>query len=123
MSDVTYRVRPLGPGDQRLAWDLGSLAFGYHERPMPEDWTSDSPGRRTLGVFDPAGRRLVLTQLLQGARQRGAVISTLFNTTPAPYRALGWGGGRRARLLHGLVVLCQVRGRHRTLAGRAGAGQ
>ncbi|MCU7725419.1 GNAT family N-acetyltransferase [Actinoplanes sp. KI2] len=126
---MTYQVRLLGPGDQQLAWDLGSLAFGYRERPMPEDWVSDSPGRRTLGVFDPAGRmvakavdreqgqwfggrvvpasgvagvataaelrgrglgRLVLTQLLQGARERGAVISTLFDTTPAPYRALGW---------------------------------
>jgi predicted acetyltransferase len=129
MSGVTYQVRLLGPGDQQLAWDLGSLAFGYHERPMPEDWSSESPGRRTLGVFDPAGRlvakavdreqgqwfggrvvptsgvagvataaelrgrglgRLVLTRLLRDARERGAVISTLFDTTPAPYRALGW---------------------------------
>lgn len=126
---MTYLVRPLGPEDQRLAWALGSLAFGYHEQPMPEGWSSDTPGRRTLGVFDPAGRmvakavdreqgqwfggrtvptsgvagvataaelrgrglgRLVLTRLLQGARERGAVISTLFDTTPAPYRALGW---------------------------------
>ncbi|MFC4063572.1 GNAT family N-acetyltransferase [Actinoplanes subglobosus] len=126
---MTYEVRPLGPGDQQLAWDLGSLTFGYHERPMPEGWLSDSPGRRTLGVFDPAGRlvakavdreqgqwfggrivpasgvagvataaelrgrglgRLVLTRLLQDARGRGAVISTLFDTTPGPYRALGW---------------------------------
>lgn len=129
MSGVTYRIRLLGPEDQRLAWDLGSLAFGYHGQPMPEGWTSDSPGRRTLGVFDPAGRmvakavdrehgqwfggrvvpasgvagvataaelrgrglgRLVLTRLLQDARERGAAISTLFNTTAAPYRALGW---------------------------------
>ncbi|MEU4164829.1 GNAT family N-acetyltransferase [Actinoplanes sp. NPDC026670] len=126
---MTYEVRPLGPGEQQLAWDLGSLTFGYHERPMPEGWLSDSPGRRTLGVFDPAGRlvakavdreqgqwfggrivptsgvagvataaelrgrglgRLVLTRLLQDARGRGAVISTLFDTTPGPYRALGW---------------------------------
>lgn len=129
MPGVTYQVRLLGPGDQQLAWELGSLAFGYRERPMPEGWVSDSPGRRTLGVFDPAGRlvakavdreqghwfggrvvpasgvagvataaelrgrglgRLVLTQLLRGARDRGAVISTLFDTTPAPYWALGW---------------------------------
>ncbi|BEL05062.1 GNAT family N-acetyltransferase [Actinoplanes sichuanensis] len=126
---MTYQVRPLGPEDQQLAWDLGSLAFGYHERPMPDGWVSDSPGRHTLGVFDPAGRmvakavdreqdqwfggrvvpvsgvagvataaelrgrglgRLVLTRLLQSARERGAVLSSLFDTTPAPYRALGW---------------------------------
>ncbi|WP_172890510.1 GNAT family N-acetyltransferase [Actinoplanes derwentensis] len=126
---MTYQVRSLGPADQRLAWELGSLTFGYHERPMPPDWSSDTPGRRSLGVFDPDGRlvakavdreqghwfggrtvpasgvagvaaapelrgrglgRLVLTRLLQDARERGAVISVLFDTTPAPYRALGW---------------------------------
>ncbi|GAB4051904.1 GNAT family N-acetyltransferase [Catellatospora paridis] len=126
---MTYEVRPLGPEDQKLAWDLGSLAFGYHEQPMPDGWNPDSSGRRTLGVFDPAGRlvakavdreqgqwfggrvvptcgvagvatapelrgrglgRLVLTRLLEGARDRGAVLSTLFGTTPLPYRALGW---------------------------------
>jgi predicted acetyltransferase len=129
MTGVTYQVRLLGTEDQKLAWNLGSLAFGYHDRPMPEGWASDSPGRRTVGVFDPAGRlvakavdreqgqwfggrivpaagvagvataaelrgrglgRLVLTRLLHDARERGAVISTLFDTTPAPYRALGW---------------------------------
>ena len=34
--------------------------------------------------------RQVLTRLLVGARERGAVISTLFHTTPFPYRRLGW---------------------------------
>lgn len=34
--------------------------------------------------------RLVLTHLLAQARERGAVISTLFPTTPFPYRRLGW---------------------------------
>lgn len=34
--------------------------------------------------------RLVLTRLLAEARDRGAVISTLFNSTPFPYRRLGW---------------------------------
>lgn len=126
---MTYQVRPLGPEDQQASWELGSLAFGYHESPMPPGWSSDSPGRQTLGVFDPAGRmvakavdreqgqffggrvvpacgvasvavaaelrgrglgRLVLTRLLETARDRGAVISTLFDTTPVPYRALGW---------------------------------
>lgn len=32
----------------------------------------------------------VLTPLLGAARDRGAVISTLFDTTPVPYRRLGW---------------------------------
>lgn len=35
------------------------------------------------------GRQL-LTRVLAEARARGAVISTLFNTTPWPYRRLGW---------------------------------
>lgn len=34
--------------------------------------------------------RAVLTRLLADARERGAVISTLFRTTPAVYRRLGW---------------------------------
>ncbi len=34
--------------------------------------------------------RIVLTRLLAGARERGAVVSTLFPTTPVPYRQLGW---------------------------------
>jgi predicted acetyltransferase len=34
--------------------------------------------------------RTVLTPLLAHARERGAVISTLFDTTPFPYRRLGW---------------------------------
>jgi predicted acetyltransferase len=35
------------------------------------------------------GRR-VLTRLLAEARARGALISTLFHTTPWPYRRVGW---------------------------------
>jgi predicted acetyltransferase len=34
--------------------------------------------------------RRVLTRLLGDARERGAVISTLFPSTPTPYRRLGW---------------------------------
>jgi predicted acetyltransferase len=34
--------------------------------------------------------RAVLTRLLAGARERGAAISTLFPSTPFPYRRLGW---------------------------------
>jgi predicted acetyltransferase len=34
--------------------------------------------------------RVVLTRLLVAARERGALVSTLFPTTPLPYRALGW---------------------------------
>jgi predicted acetyltransferase len=42
---------------------------------------------------DQRGRGLIrrlLTRLLAEARDRGAVISTLFDTTPIPYRRLGW---------------------------------
>jgi predicted acetyltransferase len=126
---MPYDVRLLTPDDQSAAWALGSLAFGYHDRQMPEGWSSDVPGRRSLGVFDTDGRlvakavdreqghwfggrlvptcgvagvavapelrgsglaRLVLTRLLADARARGAVISTLFDSTPFPYRSLGW---------------------------------
>jgi predicted acetyltransferase len=126
---VSYDVRLLTPEDQNAAWVLGSLAFGYHDRQLPAGWGSDVPGRRSLGVFDSAGRlvakavdreqghwfggrlvpatgvagvavvpelrgsglaRLVLTRLLTDARDRGAVISTLFDSTPFPYRRLGW---------------------------------
>jgi predicted acetyltransferase len=34
--------------------------------------------------------RIVLTRLLAEVRQRGAAISTLFPSTPFPYRRLGW---------------------------------
>jgi predicted acetyltransferase len=126
---VSFEVRALGPGDMAAAWELGSTTFGYRDREMPDSWTSDSPGRNTLGVFDEHGRllakavdreqehwfggrlvptsgvagvavapdqrrsglgRLVLTRLLAQARERGAAISTLYPTTPFPYRALGW---------------------------------
>src|SRR5512139_1597108 len=111
------------------AWELGSTTFGYRDREMPENWSADTPGRHTLGVFDQDGGlvakavdreqaqwfggrlvptsgvagvavaahqrrgglgRLVLTHLLAQARERGAAISTLYPTTPFPYRALGW---------------------------------
>jgi predicted acetyltransferase len=125
---VTLDVRPLTPDDDPAAFDLGAIAFGYSDRSRPEGWTSNSPGRHTLGVFDDGvlvakavdreqghwfgGRavpacgvagvavaterrgaglaRIVLTRLLATARERGAVISTLFPTTPVPYRQLGW---------------------------------
>jgi predicted acetyltransferase len=126
---VGYEIRTLRDADMAAAWNLASTAFGYRDRPMPDNWTSDTPGRRTLGGFDETGRlvakavdreqgqwfggrlvptsgvagvavapevrgrglaRLILTRLLTDARERGAVISTLFPTTPFPYRALGW---------------------------------
>jgi predicted acetyltransferase len=43
------------------------------------------PESRGTGV----GRQ-ILTHLLAAARDRGAVISTLFDSTPFPYRRLGW---------------------------------
>jgi hypothetical protein len=57
MSGVTYQVRLLEPGDQQLAWDLGSRALGYRERPMPEGWASDSPGRRTATTSRHSSRQ------------------------------------------------------------------
>jgi predicted acetyltransferase len=43
------------------------------------------PDKRRKGLA-----RLVLSRLLHEARDRGAAISTLFPTTPFPYRRLGW---------------------------------
>jgi predicted acetyltransferase len=126
---VSYIVREITAEDAPAAWRLGSLTFGYYDRPMPEGWDRGRPGQRQWGAFDTSGRligkavdreqghwfggrvvpasgvagvaveaemrgkgiaRAVLTRLLAGARDRGAVISTLFDTTPVPYRRLGW---------------------------------
>ncbi|WP_034594020.1 GNAT family N-acetyltransferase [Hamadaea tsunoensis] len=122
-----FEVRELTTEDAADAYRLGSVAFGYHDRPIPESFP-DRPGRTTFGVFEGTrlvakavdlergqwfgGRvvptaavagvavtpevrakglaRMVLTELLRRARERGAAISTLFPTTPFPYRALGW---------------------------------
>lgn len=43
------------------------------------------PDKRRKGLA-----RLVLSRLLHEARERGAAISTLYPTTPFPYRRLGW---------------------------------
>ena len=126
---MSHHVRLLTAADQAAAWVLGSVAFGYQDRDMPEGWTSDRPGRRTWGVFDADGRLvakavdreqghwfggsvvpasgvagvavmpelrgqglagLALRHLLADARDRGAAVSTLFNTTPYPYRRAGY---------------------------------
>jgi predicted acetyltransferase len=125
---VAYEIRVLTNDDNADAYRLSSLAFGYHDRPMPEGYAATADGRTTWGVFDggallakavdrvqgqwfggrvvptsgvagvaviPEARagglgRIVLTRLLQEARDRGAAISTLFPSTPFPYRALGW---------------------------------
>ncbi|PZG02745.1 GNAT family N-acetyltransferase, partial [Micromonospora craterilacus] len=44
-----------------------------------------APEARGTGVA-----RTLLRALLHGAHERGAAVSTLFATTPAPYRACGW---------------------------------
>ncbi len=44
-----------------------------------------APEMRSQGLA-----RLVLTGLLAGARERGALISTLYATIPVPYRRTGW---------------------------------
>jgi len=125
---MAYDLRELTADDAEAAWKLGSLAFGYHDRPLPENFAA-LPGRVTWGAFDASGRlvakavdreqghwfggrlvpasgvagvavaaeerraglaRSVLTRLLAGARERGAAISTLYPTTPFPYRSVGW---------------------------------
>jgi predicted acetyltransferase len=124
-----YEIKWLTAEDQAAAWRIGSLAFGYHDSDMPQGWSSDTPGRQTLGLFDADGGlvakavdraqgqwfggrvvptsgiagvvvvpelrsrgllRQLLPTLLRHARERGAVTSTLFPSTPFPYRRLGW---------------------------------
>jgi predicted acetyltransferase len=62
---------------------------------------------------DQRGRglsRRVLTRLLTAARDRGAAISTLFDTTPVPYRRLGWEEvGARLTLAAPTLVLDAIR--------------
>jgi predicted acetyltransferase len=146
---VNLTVRETTAEDAAAAWQLGSLTFGYYDRPMPEGWGHDRPGFRQWGAFDESGRllgkavdreqghwfggrvvpasavasvavaaemrgkgiaRAVLTQLLAGARDRGAVISTLFDTTPMPYRRLGWEEvGARSHIAVPTVLLVQPR--------------
>jgi predicted acetyltransferase len=127
---MNHDIRLLSADDTAAAWALGSLAFGYHNEPIPPDWSgAGRPGRSQWGVFGEGGRllakavdreqahwfggkvvaasgvagvavaadvrgsglgRILLTRLLAEARERGAAISTLFPTTPVPYRRLGW---------------------------------
>ncbi|MFD0596862.1 GNAT family N-acetyltransferase [Catellatospora coxensis] len=102
---MTYEVRPLGPDDNKLAWDLGSLAFGYHEQPMPETWNSNSPGRHTLGVFDPAGRMVAkAVDREQGQWFGGRIVPTsgVAGVATAPeLRGRGLGRLVLTRLLEG----------------------
>lgn len=124
-----FTLRRLTSDDRAASWALGSLTFGYHDRPMPDSFDPAKPGMVSYGAFDSDGRllaravdrdqgqwfggrvvptsgvagvavvpdkrrnglaRLVLSRLLHEARDRGAAISTLFPTTPFPYRRLGW---------------------------------
>lgn len=126
---MAYDIRAItADNENEAAFKLGSLAFGYHDRPIPDGFQATAPGRTSWGVFDggaliakavdreqgqwfggrivpacgvagvavqPEARtggfgRMVLTKLLQEARERGAGISTLYPSTPFPYRALGW---------------------------------
>jgi predicted acetyltransferase len=126
---MSHVVRPLTDSDGAAAWGLSTVAFGYTERPMPEKWSGDQPGRHSFGAFDADDRLVakaidreqshwfggalvpgsgvagvavlpelrgqgvagtVLRHLLAEARKRGAAVSTLFNTTPYPYRRAGY---------------------------------
>ncbi|MEU7824327.1 GNAT family N-acetyltransferase [Catellatospora sp. NPDC049133] len=48
---MVYEVRQLREQDGPAAWRLGSVAFGYHASPPPEDF-SLVPGRTAWGVLD-----------------------------------------------------------------------
>jgi predicted acetyltransferase len=126
---VAYKIRQLTPDDAAAAYRLGSIAFGYADRPAPPPSAPLPAGRRSWGAFTADdvlvakaidleqshwfGGRLVpatgvagvavaaehrghglstvlLTQLMADAHERGAVIGALFDTTPWPYRRVGW---------------------------------
>ena len=73
---------------------------------------------------DQRGRghgRQVVTRLLADVRERGAVISTLFDTTPVPYRRLGWEEvGARLTLAAPTLVLEAIRPRPQVTTRAAG---
>ena len=87
------------PGLTRYgAFDAGGRLVGKAADLHHEQWWS---GRRVaasgvggVAVLPEArGRgvaRSLLTELLRGARERGAAVSTLFPTVAAPYRSCGW---------------------------------
>jgi predicted acetyltransferase len=90
-----------GPDPARLAWGAfdrsGRLVAKAVDR-RQEHWFGGRlvPASGVAGVVvaaDLRGRgviRQVIAPLLAAARARGAVISTLFDSTPVPYRRLGW---------------------------------
>jgi predicted acetyltransferase len=112
--DATWRLASLAFGYHKdpmpETWDMaaGRTSWGAYDdggrlvgRAVDREQAQWFGGRvvPTSGVAGVAvapelrGRgvaRVVLTRLLAGARERGAVISTLFPTTAVPYRRLGW---------------------------------
>lgn len=79
------------------AFDAGRLVARAVDRAQ-EHWFGERlvPASGIAGVIVVPDRRgtglarQVLTRLLGDARERGAAISTLFRTTPLPYRRLGY---------------------------------
>ena len=100
-----YHAQPMpetfGPTPSRVTWgvfdDSGRLIAKAVDRDQGQ-WfggrlvpTSGVAGVAVVPELRRAGLgRIVLTRLLAEARDRGAAISTLFPTTPFPYRRLGW---------------------------------
>ncbi|MBB5873725.1 putative acetyltransferase [Allocatelliglobosispora scoriae] len=61
--------------DRVAAWELGSTAFGYRDRPMGEDWSPVKIGWISWGVFDADGRLLAkAVDLEQGQWFGGRVV-------------------------------------------------
>jgi predicted acetyltransferase len=98
------REKPEGwrlPDPHRTRWGafdgagrLVAMAADRHQRHWFGGRLVPASGVASVAVTpELSGRSLarqVLTRLLAEARDRGAVISTLFDTTPVPYRRLGW---------------------------------
>ncbi|MFD0592990.1 GNAT family N-acetyltransferase [Catellatospora coxensis] len=87
---MVYEVRQLQEQDGPAAWRLGSVVFGYHASPAPEDF-SLVPGRVTWGVLD--GDRLIAKAVdrEQGQWFGGRIVPTsgVAGVAVAPRRAAG----------------------------------
>lgn len=72
-----FTLRRLTSGDREAAWELGSLAFGYHAETMPEQYDPAKPGWISHGAFDSDGRLLAkAVDRQQGQWFGGRIVPT-----------------------------------------------